>query len=73
MGLDCAWGFLLEGITCRAGAQKVLVREEATLRKRFGLVLVPGVGQASRGGLPGGPRGREGGAVTQVKPFLLPK
>lgn len=73
MGLDCVWGFFLEEVTCRAGPGKVLVGEEVTLRKRFGLVLVPGVGQASSGGLPRGPRGREGGAVTQVKLFLVPK
>lgn len=53
MGLDCAWGSLLEGVTYRAGPGKVLAGEEAMLRKRFGLVLVPGVGEASRGGCQG--------------------
>lgn len=53
MGLDCAWGSLLEGVTCRAGPGKVLEGKEAMLKKRFGLVLVPGVGEASTGGCQG--------------------
>lgn len=42
-----------EGFTCRAGPGKRLVGEEAMLRKRFGLVLVPGEGEACRGGCQG--------------------
>lgn len=58
MGLGCLCrGFLLERGT-REGAGG----EEVMLRKRFGLVLVPGLGETSRGAarVPSGWGGRRG-------------
>lgn len=65
-------GGFTAGVPCRAGPGKALEAEAAMLRSSFGLVQVPGVGEASRGGCQG-PLGRGGGAVPQEKPFLVPK
>lgn len=46
-------GIFTRGGCLQGWAGKVLAGEEAMLRKRFGLVLVPGVGEASRGSCQG--------------------